>query len=48
MKATNPNSTQWLNYWWRGDSTTPKNLFSNLFLFLVCFVDLQVIAKGFW
>jgi hypothetical protein len=42
MKATNLNLAQWLNYWWRGDSRAPKNLF----LFLVCFITLQVIAKG--
>jgi hypothetical protein len=27
MKNTNLKSTQWLNYWRRGDSTTSKNLF---------------------
>jgi hypothetical protein len=31
MKATNPNSDQWLNYEWRGDSRVPKKLF------LICF-----------
>ncbi len=37
---------QWLNYWQRGASMTPKNLFFDLFL--VCFIVLQVIAKGSW
>jgi hypothetical protein len=46
MKATNPNSAQWLNYWQRGDSRALKNLFYDLFL--VCFIALQVIAKGYW
>jgi hypothetical protein len=48
MKAANPNSAQWLNYWQRNDSMVPKNLFYDLFLFLVCFVALQVVAKGSW
>jgi hypothetical protein len=38
MKAANPISTQWLSYWQCGDSMALKNLFSDLFLFLVCFV----------
>jgi hypothetical protein len=48
MKVANLNSAQSLNYWWHGDSKAPKNLFFDLFLFLVCFVALQVIAKGGW
>jgi hypothetical protein len=44
MKAKNPNSTQWLNYWQRGDSMASKNLF----MYLVCFVVLQVMMKGAW
>jgi hypothetical protein len=46
MKVANPNSTQWLNCWQRGDSKASKNLFYDLFLFLVCFIALQIIAKG--
>jgi len=48
MKAANPNSTQWLNYWQSGDSRALKNLFYDLFMFLVCFIALQVIGKGSW
>jgi hypothetical protein len=36
MKVANLNLAQWLNYWQRGASTVPKNLF----LFLVCIVVL--------
>jgi hypothetical protein len=40
MKAANPSSAQWLNYWWHGDSRVPKNLFSDglcfWFVLLLC------------
>jgi hypothetical protein len=42
MKATNPNSTWWLNSLQRNDSTALK------ILFLMCFVALQVMTKGAW
>jgi hypothetical protein len=42
MKATNFNSTWWLNYWRHGDSMASKNLL------LMCFVALQVMMKGVW
>jgi hypothetical protein len=48
MKAANPNSPLWLNYWKRGVSRVPKKLFFGLFLFVVYFVVLQVIANGSW
>jgi hypothetical protein len=48
MKAANLNLALWLNCWRRGVSRVPKILFFGLILFLVCFVVLQVIAKGSW
>jgi hypothetical protein len=33
MKATNPNSNKWLNYWWRNASMVPKILLSMCFYF---------------
>jgi len=48
MKVANPNLAMWLNYWWRGVSRVMKKLFFGLFLFLVCFVVLQIIARGSW
>jgi len=33
MKATNPNSNRWLNYWWRDASMVPKKLLSMCFYF---------------
>jgi hypothetical protein len=48
MKVANPNLVQWLNYWRCGDSMAPNIYIFDLFMFLVCFVVLQVIAKGSW
>jgi hypothetical protein len=46
MKVANPNLALWLNCWQRGVSRASKKLFFGLFLFLVCFVVLQVIYEG--
>jgi hypothetical protein len=48
MKVANLNSAWWLNCWWCSDSTALKKIVFNLYLYLVCFVALQVMAKGAW
>jgi hypothetical protein len=48
MKATNPNLAMWLNCWRRGVFKGAEEVVFILFLFVVCFVVLQVIARGSW